>query len=126
MYTLNVGDVGLSLKRNSTSNNSIVLITDIGEGDDALLCTTNRQDCCADPSNRMGEWFSPDGTALGSKGAGGNIYRDRTGATVRLHRRNDATGPTGLYHCVIPDSSGVDQTLFVGIYTIRENSKLKV
>ena len=79
----------------------------------------------------MGEWFFPSGTALGSNGAGGDIYRDRTGAdsasstndaTVTLNRRNGATGPTGLYYCVIPDSSGVDQTLFVGIYIIRENS----
>ena len=83
----------------------------------------------------MGEWFFPNGTAVGSNFAGGNIYRGRTGAesassmsdaTLRLHRRNDATGPTGLYHCVVPDSSGLDQTLFVGIYTIGENSKLKL
>ena len=81
----------------------------------------------------MGEWFFPNKTALGSNGAGGDIYHERTGAesassmsdaTVRLHRRNGATGPTGLYHCVIPDSSGVEQTLFVGIYTSRENCKL--
>ena len=72
----------------------------------------------------MGEWFFPDKSSLGSNDAGGNIYQDRTGATVRLHRRNGAIGPTGLYHCVIPDSSGVDQTLFVGAYTIRENSNL--
>ena len=70
----------------------------------------------------MGDWFFPNGAVLGNILAGENIYRDRTSATVRLHRRNGATGPTGLYHCVIPDSSGVDQTLFVGIYTIRENS----
>ena len=79
----------------------------------------------------MGEWFFPNKTALGSNGAGGDIYHERTGAesassmsdaTVRLHRRNGATGPTGLYHCVVPDSSGVDQTLFLGIYTTRENS----
>ena len=83
----------------------------------------------------MGEWFFPNETALGSNGAGENIYHDRTGAesalpvsdaTVRLHRRNGAPGPTGLYHCVIPDNAGVDQILFVGIYTIRENSKLKL
>ena len=83
----------------------------------------------------MGEWFFPNGTALGSRGAGGDIYRYRTGAesasttsdaTVRLNYKNGTTGPTGLYHCVLPDSSGVDQMLFVGIYTIRENSKLKL
>ena len=120
------GDVGLSLKGNSISNNSIVLITDIGEGDDALLCTTNRQDCCADPKNRMGEWFFPSETALHNNVTGGSIYRDRTSATVRLHRRRSVTGPTGLYHCVIPDGSGVNQTLFVGIYTSIENSELKL
>ena len=83
----------------------------------------------------MGKWFFPSGTALSSFFAGGSIYRSRTGAesasstsdaSVRLHRRNGVTGPTGLYHCVIPDSSRVDQMLFVGIYTIRENSKLKL
>ena len=85
----------------------------------------------------MGDWFFPNGTPLDGYNAHGDIlfYCDRTGAesassmsdaTVRLHRRNGATGPTGLYHCVIPDSSGVNQTLFVGIYTNRENSKLKL
>ena len=45
---------------------------------------------------------------------------------MRLHRRRSVTGPTGLYHCVIPDGSGVNQTLFVGIYTSIENSELKL
>ena len=81
----------------------------------------------------MGEWFFLDKAALRSRGAGGNIYRSRTGAestssmsdaTVRLNRRNGATGPTGLYRCVISDSYGVEQTLFVGIYTSNVNSKL--
>ena len=35
---------------------------------------------------------------------------------VRLNRRNNATSPTGVYRCEIPDASGTNQTLYVGIY----------
>ena len=36
----------------------------------------------------------------------------------------NAGGLTGLYRCVIPDRSRVDQTLIVGLYSSRENSEL--
>ena len=117
------GHIGLSLKGNLISNNSIVLITDIGEEDDALLCTTNRQGCCANSSNRMGGWFFPNGMMVASAGNPRDIYRDRTGAsstsdaTVRLNRRNDGMDPTGLYRCEIPDENGLTQNLYVGIHT---------
>ena len=73
----------------------------------------------------MGEWFFPSGTVLGTHGAGGDIYRNRTGAesasstsdaTVRLNRRNNAMYPIGLYHCEIPDRNGLTQNLCVGIH----------
>ena len=35
---------------------------------------------------------------------------------VQLHRRTG--GVSGIYHCVIPDQSGVNQTLYVGLYAI--------
>ena len=34
---------------------------------------------------------------------------------VRLHRRRG--GVTGIYCCEIPDAAGVDQTLYIGVYT---------
>ena len=130
---MHVGDVGLLLKGSLVANNSIVFISDIGRGNDALLCTSKEQTCCNDSNSKIGNWFFPNNFALGSSGSGGGIYQDRTGgdsaapqtaATVRLNHRNGATGPTGLYRCVISDSYGVEQTLFVGIYTSNVNSKL--
>ena len=42
---------------------------------------------------------------------------------VRLHVRGG--GMSGIYHCEIPDQSGVNQTLYVGLYaiTIHESGK---
>ena len=130
---MHAGDVGLLLKGSLIANNSVVLISGIGRGKDALLCTTNEQTCCNDSSSKIGNLFFPNNFALGSSVSGGGIYQDRTdgdpaapqtAATVRLNHRNGATGPTGLYRCVISDSYGVEQTLFVGIYTSNVNSKL--
>ena len=49
-------------------------------------------------------------------------------ASVSLGRRDNmnTSGLTGLYRCVIPDRSGVDQTLIVGIYSSRKNSELNI
>ena len=35
---------------------------------------------------------------------------------VRLHRRDK--GVSGIHHCVVPDQSGVNQTLYVGLYSL--------
>ena len=42
---------------------------------------------------------------------------------VRLHHRNNATMPNGVFHCTIPDISGTNQNIYVGIYT-PENGEL--
>ena len=44
------GDVWFSL-RNTTYQNSIVILEDIGEGDNALFCMTNLTACCHDDNN---------------------------------------------------------------------------
>ena len=127
-------DVRLSFRGNPIANNSIVLITDIGDNRDTrILCTTDNPNCCAG-SNRMGMWFFPDGSAVKSRSSAEDVYRMRSGAkstsltnlaSVILGRRNTsaASGPTGLYRCIIPDRSGVDQTLIVGIYFSHDNSE---
>ena len=94
-------------------NNSVFLMTDIGEASLALLCVTNHTDCCQ--SNRMGEWFYPDNTQVPIKSAGLNFYRDRGSQVVRLNRRNNALSPTGKYRCEIVDASGTSQTLIANI-----------
>ena len=36
-------------------------------------------------------------------------------SAVSLHRRS-GTPPTGVYSCEIPDASGTNQSIYVGIY----------
>ena len=88
---------------------SQIPITDVGEStptsDGALVCRTDRPDCCrADPMAgefRQGNWIYPNGVLVGSSASGDDIYRTRGTSTVLLNRRNDATGPTGLYCCEV-------------------------
>ena len=103
-------------------NSSVINLTDIGEGHSAaLLCLTDNTQCCKgghNPSRALGHWYFPDGTPVpDGLDASRSIYRNRGPSVVRLNRRNNAQSPTGLYRCEIPDASGTNQTLYVGVYT---------
>ena len=104
-------DVRFSLNGTTYQNNSLVTLEDIGEGDDALLCMTDLNGWYI-----RGNWFFPNGTRVPSNGAQWDIYRT-TGWMVKvLHRRRG--GVDGIYHCEIPDTAGVDQTIYIGVYTV--------
>ena len=112
------GGVSLSLRGITYSNNSVVSISDIGEGEDALLCQTDKTQCCRMRDNlpdrvAFGQWFFPNGDEVGNDD--GDFFRNRGEGIVRLNRRNNALSPTGRYRCVIPDASGVNQTLYVDV-----------
>ena len=92
------------------SGSSLSLST-IGEGEDALQCVTDGS-CCNLP-NRAGEFHYPNGTLVPTQGFGDDFYRNRAEGMIRLNRRNGATSPTGIYKCVIPDSSRVDREVFI-------------
>ena len=86
----------------------------------ALLCETDSTACCRSPAR--GDWFFPNGTAvpnsiIDAQGLMWDFYRNRnTGpGLVRMIRRRG--GVDGIYHCVIPDMTGVDQTIYIGLYT---------
>ena len=115
MFTI---EVSFLFRGHLHGNNSIVTLTEIGEGDSALLCITNSSDCCRGMHlSEMGikrEWHYPDGTAVQGKDSG-NIYRNRDPSVVRLNRRNNVTSPTGIYRCEIPDDHS-DKVLHIGIY----------
>ena len=112
-----------SLNSTTYQNNSLVTLEDIGEGDDALFCVTDNTACCARDQvpghGILGDWYYPNGTGVANYYNGQYImwdfYGNRGPSVVRLNRRRG--GVTGIYHCEIPDAAGVDQTLFVGVYT---------
>ncbi len=88
------------------------MITDIGEGDNALLCVTDNTECCRTGGN--GEFFYPDGTAVGFS-TSNSLYKNRGEQFISLNRRNGATFPLGRYRCAIPDANGVTTSVFINI-----------
>ena len=95
-------------------------INAIGEGDAALLCHTDNLRCCrgSQTHKKAGEWYYPNGTKVGIKGLGipqYEFYRDREMQVVRLNHRQGNFIERGHFRCEIPDSSNMNQTVYVHI-----------
>ena len=88
--------------------------------DNPLLCVTpDNVTCCSTAEtggDPLGYWYFPNGTQVPTNDTGWLFYITRGPGVVRLHRRT--RGVSGIYHCVIPDQSGVNQTLDVRLYAI--------
>ena len=63
----------------------------------------------------LGNWFFPNGTRVPSPGNQWDFYKTRGQMVVRLHRRRG--GEEGIYHCVIPVTMNVNQTIYIGVYS---------
>ena len=103
-------------------NNSILYIEEIGEGEYALVCQTDRRPCCGIRPYRFGEWYYPNGSRVPIEGAGATFYRNRStrdDGQVLLNRQNHVTDySSGLFCCVLPDASNVNHTLCIGLLPI--------
>ena len=98
-----------------------MILEDIGDGDDSLLCITNQTACCRPPYTgdmglTIGNWFFPNGTRVSSAGAQSDFYNTRGQMVVGLHRRRG--GAEGIYRCEIPDTLQIIQTIYIGVYSI--------
>ena len=87
-------------------------LEDIGEGDDALLCMTNLTGV---NGSVRGNWYFPNGTTVFSTPNNLEIHRTRDQMMVLMNRSDG--GEDGIYHCEIPDSANVNQTIYIGVYT---------
>ena len=103
----NSAELGFFLNGTILSNNSIVLLSDIGEGSNALFCLTNSIQCCM--TEQQGQWIFPNGSNVHS-----SFNQTRGFSSLLLNRRRNAMGPTGIFKCVIPDQT--DMNLYVGVY----------
>ena len=94
-------------------------LEDIGEGDDAVLCTTANTACCSRSESPgaaiLGQWYYPNGSAVADNGFEWDFYRNRGPSIVRLNRRRG--GETGVYGCLVPDTLNTDHPLYIGLYT---------
>ena len=100
-----------------------MVINDIGSIDPtALHCNTDRGPGSGHDSG--GDWFAPDGTAVGNtNNPGFGFARNRAPMVVRL-LRDVATDPAdeGIYHCSILDADGNNQIVYVGLYNTGNGS----
>ena len=97
----------------SYADGDTVLLSDIGEGENGLMCTTTQTDCCGQNADgvpvrdeRRGEFYYPDGTQVPTRvGAGSDgLFRGRGYQFVSFQRLSTAmmNPPTGRYRCDIP------------------------
>ena len=114
--------VYLSLKGDYLANNSYVDVDDIGEQESALICHTNKTDCCRSDPIRAGEWYFPNGSRVQDghwnqqfSGVNEYFYRNRGEKIVRLNRYGNSPLERGHFYCELPDANEIDKTLHVNI-----------
>ncbi len=116
-----LSNIGEQLSRANASDG----IPDTVEGT-ALVCVTNNRNCCRPVDNPngggVGEWIVNGFRVFGmNENPSARIYRNRGTGLVRINYRPGVEGAdldvgvTGQYCCMIPDMSGVMQTLCVDI-----------
>ena len=77
---------------------------------------TNQTACCrSSDGSVLGNWFFPNGTRVPSADKQWDFHRSRGQMVVRLYRRRG--GAEGIYRCMIPDTFGLFQTLYIGVYS---------
>ena len=88
---------------------------EIGEGDSALICKTNKVECCGTRPNRYGEFYYPNRARVPiiSRAGGAELYRDHGNQLIRLNRRSGVVSPLGKYRCEIPDDDDIMQKIFI-------------
>ena len=111
-------DVVVVLNGAIIPNHGFVLLDNIGESPNSLRCLTENRMCCARAQvpggDILGDWYYPNVTGVANSGQQWEFYRSRGQSVVHLNRRRG--GVDGIYHCVIPNGAGVNQTMYIGVY----------
>ena len=120
----------ISFMGNNLPNHSYVDLSQVGEDrtgsdNDTVQCHTDLETCCRSSEGiHRGDWFPPGSdTRLTFTGGEDDIYEERRTRVVHLQRRNNPTGPSGIYRCVIATNAvhddsdpSVGETVYVGLY----------
>ena len=97
----------------------------LNDGEYSVQCHTDLPSCCSgNQGQHRGDWYFSDGTRLPFPTNDGGIHEAREDQRVDIRRRNNATGPSGIYRCDIPtdavhdddDDISVRETVYVGLY----------
>jgi hypothetical protein len=115
------GTLGFYLNGTAYPNGSTVLRTDIGQGPDALQCTTDSITCCTDATGEMlaGEFYSANGNmvpAMDDNMLQSDYYRTRGSGHILFNRRTHTnTTSIGQFCCSIPNANGIMVNLYINI-----------
>ena len=94
-------------------NNSYIYYANISNGDRALKCVTDSDNCCTDSD--VGNWTDGRGRAV-HQGADETtcLYVTRGHGQLSLNRNSGCIPDTsGLWRCDVPDSSEVMQSMYI-------------
>ena len=100
--------IGFSLNGTNYSNHSTVLRTDIGEGADALLCTTDFTYCCYKNYYYTGQFYFPNNTQVPMQQniSSSGYYKTSGDRVINLNRQSENGVLTGQFSCEIPTAIG--------------------
>ena len=112
----------VSFMGQALADHSYVDIGQVGYSSASVQCHTDLSTCCAGAQgSHRGDWYFPDGYVLPFPHSGEDIVENRDSQKVDLRRRNNANGPTGIYHCDIETNAvhdnGMRETVYMGLYT---------
>ena len=86
----------------------------IGEGqDDSLRCVTDNSEYC---TNGQGNWYDERGVEV-HEGSDGDSDQYVTRGQGVVYLNNRTGGSVGLWRCDIPDSNGVQQSIYIYLGT---------
>ena len=118
----------VSFMGENLANHSYVDLTQVGtvtsDPGNIVRCITDLGTCCGSGQGvHRGDWYFPDGVKVPLASPSIDIIVRRDAEQVALRRRNNATSPSGVYHCDIPTDAvhddvdpSVRETVYVGLY----------
>ncbi len=102
------------LKGVTYPSGSIVRLSEIGEGNNALLFHTDYSSCCQ--AQRSGECYQPNGELVKVRAQGDQLFRNRGNQLLRLNGRSSGNAvESGLYCCEVPTSADETDRICVDI-----------
>lgn len=100
----------------SIPNRGVVHLAALG----TLICRTVYHPCCSTVG--QGGWYYPNGSVVPPASGGATLFTSRSSqGYIGLNQRNNfsenSLNVDGVYSCEVPDASGTNETLYVGIYS---------